>query len=1132
MRRTISYLIRIVICGTFLLCLSTAAHAQFSASIQGTVTDKSGAVIAGTTVKVTNQETGRTLEAATSDKGFYRVTGLSPGKYTVTVEQPGFEKLTHAVIVNAEEPAGVDLVLDPARLTQQISVVGEVASQLQTEDASISNAITTQEIRRLPQVGRDPYELIRLNPGVFGDGARNGAGNSVGLPNTTGPGGSNFSIFQTENQVPISANGQRLSANNFTIDGVSVNSLGFGGAAVVTPNQESVKEVRVISSDYSAEDGRNSGAQIKVVSQNGTNELHGSAFFKYNTPGLNAFNKYGGFNNAPSVRVENRFRQFGGSIGGPIIKDKLFFFFSYEGLRNNTNDPYTAWVETPQYRQLVQQLRPNGTTAKILGMPGIEPRLIAQIPVGCAQFGNDPNRCRVVPGGLDIGSPTGSLNNYVSLGNPTGGGFDGIPDILFGQFAKPGHARGNQYNTRVDYIRGNDQFAVSTYFTKQDTDSADAGSRSRPMSDLNFSPLNSAATVTWLHTLSPTMLNEARANFTRFSTNQVESSGKTNFGIPRIEVEGLPFDRIRFGADRQETTPGFFAQNTIEFRDTLSKIVGNHAFKPGIEIRKEQDNNNLIGGARPLYSFVGLFNLANDTPIFEAINADPRNGWPADAQRYFRTSTYAFFIQDDWKVRPNLTFNMGMRYEYFTPLTENRGQLSNIRLGPRGLIDSKIFVVDRLFKPDRNNFAPRLGFAWSPTQTKERMVIRGGFGVAYNRLPNVLFANTRGNPPFMSRFNICCGTASTDFGSPFVGGQILYALGSNNSPTSFPVNPVLGQGIDPASGGPAVGSTEIYGANQETRTAYVYVFSLEAEYRLPYNMVATVGYQGSSSHKLIRLVNQNFLQKPNPKFFAVFIPQNDVNANFNAMNLRLTRRFAQGFQVDAYYRWSKSIDTLSYEGPGAVTNQTNPAHLETERGPSDYDTTHYFVMTGLWDLPLLRNRKDMVGKVLGGWQINGVLTVHSGFPWTPKTGRQNSVPVTGADTINPTRPVAYFGGALNDSSNDAFIRPGGNFPGGGTKYFDISHPGAPGIGRNFFRGPHYRSVDFSLVKQTGLPHVRGLGENANVEVRFNMFNAFNTLNLQPLNFFDSGTFIEDQNFGRSERGLAGRVVELQLRFSF
>ncbi|HVF90429.1 MAG TPA: carboxypeptidase regulatory-like domain-containing protein, partial [Blastocatellia bacterium] len=321
MHRRLYVPLRAVACAVLLMGLSVAAIAQFTASIQGTVTDASGAIVSGATVTVTNNETSRSQQVTASDEGFYRVTGLAPGTYTVTAELPGFrKKVIENVIVNAEAPQGVNIALEAGEVSESVTVTAdEATTQLQTETANVSRAITTAEILRLPQVGRDPYELIRLTPGVFGDGGRSGSGGAVNIPNVAGPGGSNSSIFQVENQVQISANGQRVSANNFQIDGVSVNSLGWGGAAVVTPNQESVKELRVLSSSYSAEDGRNSGAQIKVVSQNGTNEFHGSALFKYNDPGLNAFNKYDG-PTTPRQRVEQRFRQFGGSIGGPILR--------------------------------------------------------------------------------------------------------------------------------------------------------------------------------------------------------------------------------------------------------------------------------------------------------------------------------------------------------------------------------------------------------------------------------------------------------------------------------------------------------------------------------------------------------------------------------------------------------------------------------------------------------------------------------------------------------------------------------------------------------------------------------------------------------------------------------------------
>ncbi|HET9530585.1 MAG TPA: TonB-dependent receptor [Blastocatellia bacterium] len=1136
--------VRVAFCAITLMWLAATGHAQFKASIQGTVKDTSGAVISGATVTVTNQETNRSQQVTSSDEGFYRVSGLAPGRYMVTAELTGFrKKVLEDVIIHAEETQGIDIVLEPGQITEAVTVTVDAATtQLDSEHANIDRAITTQEVRRIPQVGRDPYELIRLTPGVFGSGARGANGGSVGLPNTTGPGGSDTSIFQVENQVPITANGQRVSANNYQIDGVSVNSLGHGGAAVVTPNQESVKEMRVLSSAYSAEYGRNTGAQIQVVSQNGTNEFHGSAVFKYNDPGLNAFNKFGDIFGGPRQRVNRRFRQFGGSLGGPIIRDNLFFFFSYEGLRERTTDTLTRFVETPQFRQAVISQRPNSDIATVFSTPGIEPRIISNVAATCVDFIAQGRPCREVPGGLDIGSLTGRTGEYVSLGNPGGGGLDNVPDILLAVLAVPNRARGDQYNTRIDFNRGTtDQFAVSAYFTKRDDTQSDPGGQSRPLGDLRFNPLNSAATVTWIRTISATMLNEARANFTRFSVNQVEASGDTNFGIPRIEVEGLPLlpggERIRFGAPRAETTPGIFAQNTFEVRDVLSKLWGNHALRFGGEIRKEQDNNNLAGGARPVFSFVGLFNLANETPIFEAINADPRTGLPADAQRYFRTSTYAFFVQDDWKVRPNLTLNFGLRYEYFTPLREKRDRISNIEFPAGALAQSRVTVSDELFEPDRNNFAPRLGFAWSPGRFENNLVVRGGFGLAYNRTPNILFANTRGNPPFFARFNICCGTAPTDFGTPFADGRILFAVGADTTPFSYPVNPALAQGIDPDTGGVANNTVEIYGTERDLPNAYVYSYSLDTEYLLPGNFIAGLGYQGSSSHKLIRIADLTLIFPLNPRFDPVFFLIPDVNANYNALLARLSRAFAQGFRFDAVYRWSKSIDTLSFEGPGGETNQTFPADQRTERGPSDYDVKHHFVLSGLWDLPIFRGRSDWVGKLLGGWQINGIFTKHSGFPWSPKIF--NALRQPSGKFFGPIRPRAYFGGAGDNTSDRAFLT-GSNFPGGGANFFDTTVLGdpptfelnPPGVGRNSFRGPKYSSLDLSLVKQTGLPDMPGIGEGANLELRANFFNAFNQLNLAPIRFFDPGAIITDPNFGRSTRALSGRVIELQARFSF
>lgn len=1145
--------IRVICCALLLVLMASTAAAQFKAGVQGTIKDTTGALVPEAKITLTNTETGKSQETTASDEGFYRVSGLAPGKYKLAIEKTGYkQKVLDEVVVSAETVQGIDVELEAGDVTATVTVTQQTEQILETENANLGKGITREEVRTLPQFGRDPYELTRLTPGVFGDGARGGTGGATALPNTAGPGGSSRSIFQTENQPQISANGQRITSNNYQIDGTSVNSLTNGGAAVITPNQESVKEVRVIANVYSAEYGRNSGAQVLTVSENGTNDFHGSLFLKNNSPGLNAFNKYGGPGGAAAIRVNQHLNQFGGSIGGPLYlprfgeggpavhsgKNRAFFFFSYEGLRSSNTDTVNAFIETPEFRQLVIQNRPNSIAARILSDSGISPRVISAIPVGCGFAGFNAGNCTQVGSGLDIGGLQGAQGQYISFGN-LNGTRDGIPDIQFAQLAVPTTSRGNQFNLRLDLnLTSSDTLTFSTYVSRFKGVGGDAAGRSRPMGDISTAPQNLFGMLTWVRTISSSMLNEARFNATRFSFNEIESSSDTNFGIPRIEIESLPFDRIRFGAPWAETTPGVFAENTFEFRDTLRWVRGNHGWSFGGEVRTEQDDNDLSGGSRPLFTFAGLFNFANDAPLFYQINADPRTGGPAQSQRHFRSSTWSFFAQDDWKMKPNLTVNLGLRWEYFAPLTERDGVLSNLVLGPAGqeLTGARLVVNKELYPPDRNNFGPRLGFAYSPNWGnsfhglvgENKLVVRGGAGIMYNRIPLLEFANTRGNPPFFARYGICCGTSASDFSTPFNGGQILYALGTNNSPFSYPVNPALRMTFN-ANGIPTnlgSGQVEIWGAPAEVPTPYVYTYSLEGQYSLPGKMAAEVGYQGSASRKLVRLVNERFLFTDPGIFTGIFFPTPDTTASYNALIVRLMRRYSRGFQFDAIYRWSKSIDIVSYDGPTANTNPTYPLDVREERGPSDYDVRHHFVASGLWDLPILRNRKDAAGKILGGWRISSIITAHTGFPWTPVVGQCIS---TRGPGLCPVRPVAYSGGAGTDTSNDAFIT-GSNFPGGGAQFFSTAGPVGfqlPGIGRNSFRGPRYFDIDMTVSKRFGL-----FGENKFFEVKANFFNIFNILNLQPFNFNSPSTQVTNSLFGRAERGLAGRVIELQGRIQF
>nr|HQU91737.1 carboxypeptidase regulatory-like domain-containing protein [Pyrinomonadaceae bacterium] len=691
MRRISCGAVRGIAATSLLLAFAMVASAQFRAGIQGVVSDANGAGVPGATVTLINKGTNQTQSTVTSGEGFYRFSALSPGTYSVSVEKDNFSKtVIDDVKVDAEATKGQDVVLQPGSISEVVTVQAEGAP-LQTEDASIRRTVTTQEIQRLPQIGRDPYELIRLSPGIVGLGARNGDGNSVGLPNTSGPGGSNSSIFQTENQVPISANGQRVSSNNYQVDGVSVNSQSWGGAAIITPSQEIVKEIQVVTSTYSAEDGRNAGASIKTITQNGTNDWHGSLFYKLNDPSLNAFNRMPSRINNIGVegpkRVQRKFSSYGGSIGGQLPffnfgeggpffnagKDRSWFFFAYEGVRESSNNKYYSWYETSEFRNAILTQRAGTVTAAIIGAPGGEPRAEKVAPRLNAQnrWACGPNdsvllnnfTANAVGGGIDFGSLQGAYGNY-ALNNTAGSGLDGVPDVNCGYFDNVRSNKGQQFFGRVDFQLTEDaRLAVTGTVTPFRSGGMTSDSQSRPQADFFSDRMNFATAIIFNQTLSANWLHEARFSYSGWGFDETEQSGDQNFGIPRIEVEQIWGGRLRWGAPQ----PGTFKDRQYDLRYALTKIAGNHVLKFGAQYNRDVNAGGRINLARPLFGFVRPWNFANGTPINEVIGADPQGNPRAD-DTIFHTTGLALFVQDDWKARRNLTLNLGLRWEYLGPI--------------------------------------------------------------------------------------------------------------------------------------------------------------------------------------------------------------------------------------------------------------------------------------------------------------------------------------------------------------------------------------------------------------------------------------------------------------------------------
>jgi Carboxypeptidase regulatory-like domain len=1181
LRREVIYLALI----SLPLILVAPASAQFNASLSGTVEDSSGAAVPGAKVSLENTATHATRSTTSSPQGFYSFSELGPGEYSLTVEATNFKKSVVPVTLAGEAPRGVDVHLELGGSQETVTVQGNDVPLLQTADASIGTTVSSTEITRLPTFGRDPYELLRTAVGTNGDGARNGTGGGVFLPNGQGPGQSNYGVFQTENQVQISASGQRVTSNTYLIDGVSVDSLIHGGSAIITPNPESVAQISVTSSSYDASEGRNVGAQIKTVTKSGTNTYHGSLFFQYDEPGLNAYQFFGGPTSTPNdyalpMRVNNKQREYAASIGGPILRDRLFLFASYEGL-TGTNPTYAQeYIPTPQFIQGLAANRPSGIVSGVLTSAAAKPSVIQVLPASCANVQPTPSGgvtvCQNVGDGLDIGSFAGGVGTYLPAFNAatpnvpnllTGAGLDGIPDVEYADVRDPATVRGNQFMGRVDWTATpKDMFALSAFFVKLDQRQGDIGTGAQPLSAVPFKPFNSSGTIVYIHTFGPTLINEARGNYTRFADNQVNDSiGTVNFGIPRFEVQGFPFGRLYSGVASSTNTPGIFAENTYEARDTLTKTTGSHTLRMGGQIRFEQDNDNLSGLSRPDYVFQQIWEYANDAVDFEQVAANPDTGGTANAQRYYRDKDIAGFLQHDWKPFPSLTLNTGLRYEYFEPLRNKGFEINQPVFGSTPatfLINARLAPVNHIYDANTNNWGPKFGFAWNPSEFKNKMVLRGGFGVSYDRIDDGLFTNGFENGPGYFQFGLCCGDSAADAKAA----GIQFGLGSSNSPYSYAPNPALKTGINPVTGTPNnIGGTtpeiEIYGASLRTPQPILYVFSLEAQYELPSQMVLTLGYQGSIGHHFPRLVDQNFLYPTQTgtclangsnclpgvnesPFNNAYIPTTDVVTNYNGANVHFSKRYNHGFNLDAVYTFSKSMDQASNEGPGSLSNQTNPAYPATEYGPSDFDVRHRFVADGLWDLPKYHQGKGLMGQVLSGWQANGIFTWHTGFPWTPVTGQPTVAIVQSAATIAPTRPFQYYGGASNSCSNSHFINNAGfpgntNFPNrgaggqsGGLDYFRTTRnypTEGPGIGRNSFSGPCYLDTDMSFAKEQSFSV-----KDQPVQLRFqaNFYNIFNKTNLQPITFGSPEATIENSLFGLSPGADAGRVLEFFARLQF
>jgi hypothetical protein len=1146
-----------------LLLLFAAAlplHAQYRASIQGVVTDNTGAVIPGAKLTLTDVGTNEVQIRTSNETGNYSFNALPADTFTLVIERKGFQKkVLDKLAIIPEQPNSINVQLSVGADSQTVTVDASTQPALDTATADNGRTITENEVQHMPTFQRDVTSLIQLAPGVMADGSQDAGGGGFQAPGTqTGAssgGGGNLghssSIFATENGASANANGQQYENNSYTVDGITTVSAVWGGSTVVTPSEDSVANVKIVTNAYDAENGRFSGAITEITSKSGTNQIHGSLFAQIARPGLNAYQRWNGpVIPSPVQRDTDRYNQFGGSVGGPIWRNKVFAFFNYEGQSQNTPTQGTGWYFAPTLTGLAPANSIASTYLNFKGN-GVLGTLIGSAT--CANAGlTEGVNCRTIPGqGLNVGSPlTTGLGTqdfgYQSSSVPgVGSGLSDVADIAFYNLSNPTSSDFKQYNGRLDSdVTSKDHVSFAIYWVPTSTTTYNGGLGYQLF---NHSQVNDAFSVIWNHIFSPTFLNEARGNAAGWRYNELASNPQAPFGLPQDSVNQLGnigLGSVGVGA------PNHLDQWTYGYKDVATKDLKTHTIKFGFDLTRLYYLNAPLG--TPNYNFFNVWDFLNDAPEAEGGEFQNTTGFPGGFRNDNREDLFGAFIQDGWRIRPNLTLNFGMRYSYFGAMSDKDKNMGTLTFGSGSDLLTAITIRPGInaWIPQKGNFGPEFGFNWSPALFKDKLVIRGGYGLNYNQ-EQIANANANdGNPPGASYL----GNSSPNPHeiNPF----IIYAVSS--SPTNafgYPANPNAITTFNSA-GLPTIGGANLSALPHRMPTQYAQHFSLDMEYDLGHSLIANLGYEGGLGRHLLYSYDATALADiigapQNPLINSVGTFGSGGWSNNHMMLAGLKHQFAHTFSAEAQFTWAHSMDTNS--GPySRDTYIYNPGYSV---GRSDFDINKSFKLFGVWQPVIFHGEHKWAEKVAGGWTLSGIMTLHSGFGWTPvyNIGSDSIYCNTCNYQYSNLRPI-YLGGAGKSTSNKAF-QTGSNFPVPPPTvtpndefldtYFKVPNfsaaitpnPGQststfvppPGIDRNSFPGPGYRDVDITAAKAFGLPNMRVLGENAKFEIKANAFNIFNLLNLNPSSL---NTNIANPLLGQAQSALGSRTIDIQARFSF
>lgn len=1127
-------------------CLPLRGQIAGTGAISGVVRDPAGALVPGASITATNIATGLARTVQSSSKGDYAIQILQPGRYRLEVTKDGFSTLDFPdVVVNVTQitPVNVRLKVGSTQQTVKVQATGQM---LQTDSSTLGSVVTGEMVRNLPLVSRNYTQIVTLSPGVASDVTDAGA---FGRGTTT-----------------VVAAGTTSSENNFQMNGVEINDLQGSGqfsGGIAIPNPDTIAEFKVQTSQYDASYGRNAGANVNVITKTGSNQFHGSIWEFFRNEALNANGYF--LKQQGQPRPELRQNQPGMTLGGPIKHDKVFFFVSYQSTRQlNGVDPQcsTSLNEPP----LTNDRSRAALGALFAGQPTFVQEL--GLPIG-------PN---VLPDGSNIAPQALALFN-LKLPNgqyviPTPQRVDTtLPFSAQGvsTISQACHFNEDQFMTNGDWEQSAaTQWQVRFFFANSEQaytfptpnlggETSPGFPQDQPNHFRNLSVINN-------HIFTPNLLNQAEFGFHRtwVDTNQEEVFKFSDIGaavpafddaIPQIAFLG----GITLGGNGQDVLLG---QNTYVYKDTVSWTHGNHAFRFGGGVTRAEDNldslkflGGLIFGTYP-DALLGQSAAQNGTPfsnMYASIDA------PLDAARQWRTLDYDAYAQDDYKVTPRLTLNLGFRFERVGDISDNLGRTSNLNIltanpnpPPGGTLQG--FIVGSNFPgttppgvtrsssklaiagDGQNTFNPRVGFSWM-LPGSDRLVLRGGYGI-YHETPT-------GQPNLQLLLN-----------PPY--GELRQVEGATNGAANWaqPIAPFTGTFpfFTPYSPSTSLGGF-IYAYN--FRPAVIQHYSLNVQSELAKNTVLEVGYLGTRGQHLLitRLPNQALSASAGEPIrgqtdntlanIPLRVPIEGLSTNslfqiestgsswYDALLANFTRRFQNGSEAQIAYTWSRSLSDTITQSTGAnggvrTGDQNNP---RADYGQDYFNRNNRLVANFVYMIPTHFRPTSVANEVLGGWGATGVVTVQSGHNlYVTSTNAFNAFGISGSEQdfgeIVPGCTNSQLGtrGSVSKKLNNYF----------NLNCFNPNYPviGADGVATGFgntkpglIRGPAQKNLDFAMTKTFPFS-VRST--QANAEFRAELFNAFNTPQ-----FGDPTLYQDSPAFGViNTTAVSPRIMQLAVKFSF